>query len=107
MDQSLDYAWEKLFSSVSALAAGKGGIRERLYFAYHSGLQQIAVLHPIPDVRLAAKLKVIVDDLKAKGTLSARLDDMSEDDASRLAGEIVELFDDVKAEYTKEKMNRQ
>jgi len=92
-----DYASEKFGAGVLTLAEAPGRIKERLLDAY---LSQVMRAHP-PDAGLSAEITKRINDLDARmtrvsepapnGTIAATVDAMTEEEASELAREIVEL----------------
>lgn len=99
---SLEYAWEKLYITVRALASGTGSIQERLADAYLSGgyLLDLARGDDLP-----ADLLPSYDAINARmtripaqgdeGSIVASARQMGDEEAKELAEQIVDLFNEV------------
>jgi len=93
------YAWEKLFTTVLSLGEGRGSIKQRLEVAWvHCG-SRLAYGGEYMPGELKAEYDGIHADLtrvEAKtGGIQATIAAMSEEEASKVAGRIVGLFNKV------------
>lgn len=91
-------SWEKLNEAVSALAAGSGGLGERVWDAWLTGLMQLRLRRmPWPDL-----LKRF-DRIEQKISFSSvPIKEMQEEDLREIALEILSLFDAVCRRYALE-----
>jgi hypothetical protein len=95
---SLDYACEKYWAGVGTLAEGQGRIKERLLDAFRSQVSRAteSVLDGVEaeTVQRIAKLNRQMEGAedRGQGTLAARIEDMSEDEAKEITTEIVSIL---------------
>jgi hypothetical protein len=94
-----EYAWEKLYIGLRCLA-GKGTMKERLVKAWRSGVYKLVDRHI--DDKLSAELLTIHDALTAKvdpesgkGSATATISQMSEEEACSWSMRIVDLAIDI------------
>jgi hypothetical protein len=92
---SIDYAIEKLSKAIYALAASAAPIQERLTAAFMS-FHPIRPEEDIPDPELKSRYENIYEQFTkvsdpAAGSAAASMRVLSDDEASKLAFEIVEL----------------
>lgn len=104
---SHSYTWEKLYLSVLCLATGKGGIKERLEDACTSQLMRL--FHPADEIpaeyreRILAIEKAITVKAprnQSEGAIHSTIQQMSESECSKLAEEIVNLYNEVLEDKT-------
>jgi hypothetical protein len=94
--------WERLWKAVESLATGEGRIKERLGGA----LMELAPLmeREFPSELQNSFSKVFervheVKDVAGRGAIDVFVEGLSEDEASKVAGEIVSWFDTVAREH--------
>lgn len=93
------YAWDKLYIGLRCLA-GTGNMKERLVKAWRSGIYRL--VDHLFDKKLSAELMLIhealtakVDPESGKGSVSATVAQMTEDEACSWSMRIVDLAVDV------------
>ena len=96
MATSYGYAWEKFYVAVGALASATGTIQERLLGAYVNALMRLDVLHIELPRELAERFKAVSTALtqaldQGEGAVAA----ITDEDASKIASEIVSLYDSI------------
>lgn len=90
-------ARERFKDAVGILADEKGGIKERLMIAYISQLSRIDPNKDLPDRMVsefdAIKFTLTTETVEGdRGTVSKELKRISDDEASRIARQIFDLF---------------
>lgn len=94
---SLDYTWEKLYVAVTTLAAGTDRLQDRLRDAYTAALIRLKPDDFPEDQRqefrqLQARMNREPAH-RSEGTITTTTRLMSDEDARRIAEQIVSLFD--------------
>lgn len=88
-------SWRHLFSAVLALGARASSVEQRLHAAYINELQRLSPQQDLPD-ELRADFQALMDEL---AHVYRNGDQADEKQASRLAKQVVGLYDRVTRQF--------
>jgi hypothetical protein len=101
LDVDIGYVWERLYSAVLSLAAGTGGIRDRLFYALFLNLDRLSPeefpeeLTDEAQALFAAMTRVKDPGGLDEQTYKLSLDAMTDDEAVGHAEKLVGMLDEV------------
>ena len=92
------HAWRNLFSAVLILTCESGSVQERLADAYLSTLRKLSEYPDVPEIIRAdlAELHARLtggEAIEADGALRDSIHQLDREDARRMAGKIVSIYD--------------
>ena len=101
----LGYMWEKFMAAVLGMAESPGSIQHRIADAYSSQLMRLEPDRFVGEPNWRWRFEDISRELTSgtpvgdEGTIQASVASMSDEEATKIAREIVSLYDEISAHY--------